>query len=764
MNLKSKVTVIFFLSIVLLITAHLQAQGTKDDYSRAEKFLPQNLSKLAFKLWVSPQWLEDSSKFWYRIDTREGKEFIFVDPEKGIKNKAFDHEKLAKALAEKTGKEVEANKLPFDSIEFGDELKTISFDFEKKKWQCDLSTHEVTTVDEPERDRYESYSPDGKWIAFVKDYNLFIRSADGTVEIPVTTDGAKDHYYGQSVPNARQMVAQKTMNPKQNVAVIWSPGSRKFLYYRVDSRDARRLHFIQAVLPKDIGAKLYSFVYPLPGDLNVPTAELYIFDVASRRSVKIDHKPLHILYYGGPWPMPWWLDDTRMIYDYAQRGWQKITVKSFSADSGAVKDLFVESTDTFIDVWGRDRRTMNENKEILWTSNRDGWNHLYRYDTTDGTLLNQVTKGEWVVRGILHTDDEAGHVYFSGSGKEPGRDPYLQHLYRVDYDGSNLVLLTPEDAEHRVFISPDAKYFVDTFSRTNTVPKTVLRRCSDGELVMELESADIELLLETGWKFPEPFQVKARDGKTDIYGLIYRPSNFDPSKKYPVIDNVYTGPHTFQTPKSFNRMLRLHCMSIAELGFIVVNIDGFGTAKRSKAFHDHANKNLADGGFPDHIAGFKQLAKKYPYMDIDRVGIFGFSAGGYDTAHAMFAHSDFYKVGVAASGNYDHRMDKAWWNEIWMGFPLGDHYIEQSCLTIAHQLKGKLFLAHGELDENVNPYNTIRLVDALMKANKDFDLLIVPNAHHYLGNNPYFIRKRWDFFTRHLHGVEPVEGYKIAEF
>jgi dipeptidyl-peptidase-4 len=743
------------------------AQGTRGDYERAEKFHPSNITRLVFKLEVNPNWIGESPKFWYMNRIRSGKEFILVDSEMGSRGPAFDHARLAAALSAAKGESYKGEDLPFDSIEFVEDGRAIKFRIGEEAWKCNLETYECERAEDATQSEYESHeslSPDGRFLAFVRDYNLVVRCVETGEERTLTHDGCGDYYYSVPVPSVRTMVRQGTEEVEQRVIAYWSPDSKRLFTYRVDAGDAKKLYLVQAVPPEGVRPKLFTFVYPLPGEINVPCAEPIIFDVENGTRTDIPSVRRPILYYGEPWPTPEWLDADRLAFIDFERGWGTVRLVEVDARTGYTRTLIQETSETIIDPNIAGVEYLNSGTELIINSERDGWNHLYLYDAKTGNLKNRITTGEWVVHNVAAVDEDKRQVYFIAGGREAGRDPYLRHLYRINLDGSGLVLLTPEDADHSVSVSPDFKYFVDSYSKVDTVPVSVLRDCKDGKVLLELEKADIESLLAEGWRWPEPFKVKARDGKTDIYGVIYRPVNFDPGKKYPVIDNIYTGPHYVMAPKSFSRMLSRPAQSIAELGFIVINIDGLGTAWRSKEFHNYSYLNLADGGIPDHIAGFKQLAEKYPYMDLDRIGVFGFSAGGYDSAHAIFAHPDFYKVAVAASGNYDHRMDKAWWNELWMDFPVRKHYIEQSCLTIAHQLQGKLFLAHGELDENVNPYNTIRLVDVLIKANKDFDLLIVPNEDHYLDDNPYFVRKRWDFFVKHLLGVEPPQGYVVKEF
>ena len=414
----------------------------------------------------------------------------------------------------------------------------------------------------------------------------------------------------------------------------------------------------------------------------------------------------------------------------------------------------------FIDPWTQLYRHLPARKEFIWSSQRSGYQHLYLYDSDTGEMKNAITQGAMTVRVIRGIDEAKGQLYFEASGGEPNRDPYYRHLYRVNLDGTDLTLLTPEPAEHSTQLSKDFKYIVDTYSTPQTPPISVLRDTHTGKVIREIQRADISQLLAIGWQPPKSFEVLAGDDKTPLYGLMYLPSNFDPNKQYPIIDDIYTGPHNFFTPKSFFTY-GSQANALAELGFIVIKMDGRGTSKRGRAFHEHAFKNLG-GGVDDHVVALKRLATEFNFIDIERVGIFGFSAGGYDTAHAMFKYPDFFKAGVSASGNHDFRVDKAGWNEMWMGFPVTEHWDAQSNLTIAHQLKGKLLLAHGELDPNVHPAATLQLASKLMQANKDFDLMIYPNMGHVLDKHPYFVRQRWDYFVEHLLNVRPPLEYHLS--
>jgi dipeptidyl aminopeptidase/acylaminoacyl peptidase len=432
------------------------------------------------------------------------------------------------------------------------------------------------------------------------------------------------------------------------------------------------------------------------------------------------------------------------------------------ASTGEQKVLVREQADSYMDPGETFYRFVEATGEIIWSSERDGWNHLYIYNRKTGQLENQITQGSWVVRGIEHIDEKNRRVYFLANGREKGEDPYQSHLYSIGFDGKGLQLLSPENANHSVSVSPDGTFFVDNYSRPDLPGEAVLRRTKDGSEVRVLEKTDASELLKTGWKFAEPFQGKAADGTTDLYGLIWRPSNFDSAKKYPIIEFVYTGPQWFFVPKSFASTLWLQ--SMAELGFVVVMVDGRGTAGRSRAFHQFSYRNLG-GSFEDHVAMIKQMAARYPYMDATRVGIFGTSAGGYGAAHAMLAFPEFYKVGVSTSGDHDARLDKAWWNEAYQGYPVQDDYAAQSNVTMAARLEGHLLLEHGDIDDNVHPVETIRFVDALMKANKNFDMLFVPNMFHGESgeHSLYLVRRRWDYFVQYLLGVTPPANFEIKE-
>ncbi|NLY10898.1 MAG: prolyl oligopeptidase family serine peptidase [Firmicutes bacterium] len=740
---------------------------TQEDYKRAESFLPQNMRKLVFGLNITPNWFGESDEFWYKVDTRNGDVFKKVNPQTGEVSLAFDHIKLAAAISKTIGIACTHAKLPFDRFEYIDDGEAIKFWIKDQEWKCTLADYSMTKLSEKteeskENERHEIKSPDGEWVAYVKDYNIFVRSTKTDEEIQLTFDGEEYEHYALPLPGPLESAGLAGHRRRGGwPSIRWSPDSKKIFTYKIDHRDAGRMHLVQSV-PLD-GSKrplLHTYVYPLPGDENVPKASPYILDVAERKQIKVDMEPVQLLYYGGPYNWVYWTEeDDRIIMVRHERGFLDLNVFEINTQTGSTRLMMSQHNDKAVDQ--HDMRVLGDGKEILWVTEEDGWAHIYLYDGKTGELKNQVTSGPWVVRRIERIDEEERVVYFMAGGKEPGRDPYYCHLYRTNLDGTGLSLLTPEDAEHRVSFSPSGKFFVDVFSRVDLPPETVLRD-NTGKLVAHLEKADIERLLATGWQFPERFCVKARDGVTDIYGVLIRPSNFDPNKKYPLIEYNYSGPHTAITPKSFYGVFSQD-QALAELGFVVAIVDGLGMNFRSKAFQDFSYKNLGDGGFPDHIVAFRQLADRYPYIDLSRVGIYGYSAGGYAAAKAILSHPDFYKVAISWAGNVDHRTDKASWCERYMGSVVEEHYEQQSCCALAKNLKGKLYIMHGDMDENVPPASALQLVDALIKANKDFDLLILPNGVHGSGNHPYVVRKRWDYFVEHLLGAVPPKEYSIGE-
>ncbi|HWW02399.1 MAG TPA: prolyl oligopeptidase family serine peptidase [Candidatus Acidoferrum sp.] len=728
-----------------------------------------------YKARIAPHWFQDNTRFWYRNDLRESaKEYIVVDAEQGTREPAFDHQKLAAALSKATGHPYTAERLPFSDIEFIDEGKTILFEAADKTWRCDLGSYECSEqkadaaaeVQKPsaeagralpnaprQRERPANsrgalgtarptpedensrrvLSPDSKWTALVKEHNIYLHSEEDGEEHQLSQDGEEGKSYAR---------------------IGWAPDSQAFVAWRVEPGERKEVYLIESS-PKGGGrAILHHRPYALPGD-KFATYELSIFEVANRKQIKPE-----VDRFEHEWESPrlrWNRDNRHFAYEQEDRGHQRFRVIEVDSHTGTARNIIDESTETFI--WTAHTENVNiryvnwleKTDEMIYVSERDGWRHLYLVDTKEGKIKHLITRGDYVVRGIDSIDEDKRQVWFRASGRNPGQDPYFIQYYRVNFDGTGLVALTDANGNHSGQYSPDRKYLIDTYSRADLAPIHELRRTSDGERVCQFEQADISELKATGWEPPEVFAATGRDGKTDVWGIICRPAKFDPSKRYPVLEQVYAGPQGSYVPKSFSGVRRF--ASLTDLGFVVAQADGMGTANRSKTFHDVCWKNLKDAGFLDRILWHRAVAAKYPWYDITRVGIYGTSAGGQSAAGALLFHPEFYKAAVANSGCHDNRMDKASWNEQWMGYPVGPQYAESSNIDNAGKLQGYLMLVVGEMDENVPPESTYRFVDALIRAGKDFDLLVVPSGGHGAGG-AYGQRRLQDFFLRHLQGIE----------
>ncbi len=732
----------FFLALALAgIAGRAVAQGTVADYQRAA-YADTAYQNKVYDIAIDWDWLSGENKFWYVKAVRGGKEFVLVDVAKKTKGMAFDHQKLARILTDKTKKQVSANRLPFDEVTFKDKGATIEFVVDSVRWSCKLSTYECKSIErlKPSPRRYWGtrpdekngnpvVSPDSLWTAYIKNANLYIRSRRTKEEFRLSNDGADGEYYSANIK--------------------WSPDSKKIMAYKVRPGQTRQIYFVESSPTDQLQPKLQSRDYLKPGDA-LPIRMPQLFLVDEKKHVPIPHHAFSEQY--ALTDFEWRKDSRSFVFEFNQRGHQRYKVIELTAPDGKVNVLVDENCKTFFDYAGKSfRYDVADGQEIIWMSERDGWNHLYLYDAK-GQVKNQITKGDWVVRGVEFVDEKARQLIFAASGRDPGIDPYLRSYYRVNFDGTGLTRLTPPGFDHSVSFSPDRSYFFDISQRSDSPPTYHIRSTKDGSEVMMLEKADASALLATGWRMPEVFSAKGRDGATDIWGHIIKPSNFDPSKKYPVIEYIYAGPHSAHVPKTFNSSFRTW-HQLAELGFIIVQVDGMGTSNRSKAFHDVCWKNIKDAGFPDRILWIKEAARTRPYMDISRVGIFGNSAGGQNSLAALLFHPEFYKVAVSSSGCHDNRMDKIWWNELWMSYPVGPEYAESSNVTHAHKLEGKLLLILGELDDNVDPASTLQVVDKLIKAKKNFDFLF-PGMGHSMGGD-YGERKRRDFFVKHLHGVDP---------
>ncbi|GHV53998.1 peptidase [Bacteroidia bacterium] len=602
----------------------------------------------------------------------------------------------------------------------------------KKVAKQEEEKREARQPDWTHKDTAKVLSPDKQWEAYIHDNNVYVRPVGGKGEIVLSYDGTVRGFYSSRLQ--------------------WSPDSKKLATLKILDVDERRIPLVQSSPTGQLQPILQFRDYAKPGDV-LPVHLPVLFDVAQRKQIPLEtglYANQFYLYLTG-----WRKDSRAFTFEFNQRGHQRYIVAEVNAASGKIHHIADETSNTFLYYNNLERRDLNDGQEMLWISERDGWRHIYLIDGATGETKRQLTKGQWVVRTIDYVDEKAGVVYFYASGLQAEEDPYNKHYCCVNLDGAGFRDLTPENANHEVSFSKDRKYFTDVYSRPDLPPVSLLKRASDASLIAELERCDVSELRAEGLQPVEVFHAKGRDGQTDIWGNIHRPPHFDPSKKYPVVEFIYAGPHDSHVDKVFKPAHHL-VSKLVELGFIVVSIDGMGTSNRSKAFHDVCWKNLKDAGFPDRKLWIQAAAAKYPHMDISKVGIFGWSAGGQNAMGALLFHNDFYKVAVSFCGCHDNRMDKIWWNEQWMGYPVDASYSASSNVDNAPLLKGKLLLINGELDENVDPTSTLQVVNALMKAGKNFDQYYLPAKGHSLGG-PFEIHKLQDYFVKHLKGQEPPE-------
>jgi dipeptidyl aminopeptidase/acylaminoacyl peptidase len=758
------------------------AQGTQADYERALG-LRKQYDAIVGNAAEAPRWVGRTHRLYYRRTVKGGHDFILADVDAKTKQPAFDHAKIAASLSSAVGKPYGALTLPFNAFDFVDTDRAIQFVAENATWRCtiaDSACHKATPAElqdgagrggrgggggrgagagAPGRGGFGDatqqvrLSPDKLREAAIWNYNIVIRdAATGKNETVLSTDGSEG-------------------DPYELNSIAWSPDSNKIAANRVRPGYRREVHYVESSPADQVQPKHTVNVYAKPGDV-LALPQPSIFDVASKREVVVNNA-----LFPNPYDLSrfqWRKDSHAVTFEYNQRGHQAYRVIEVDAATGAARAVISEEPKTFFnyrtangglsDSGKKYRYDVADGKEVIWMSERDGWNHLYLYDGQTGKVKNQITKGDWAVRNVWNVDEQKRQILFSAGGMYPGKDPYFAHYYRINFDGTGLTPLTTADANHNFVFSEDDAFYIDFYSRVDLPPVVEVHKTADASLVDTLEQGDIGELKASGWKPPEVFVAKGRDGKTDIWGNIYRPSHFDPSKKYPIIENIYAGPQGSFVPKNFAAYNTMQ--SIAELGFIVVQIDGMGTSSRSKAFQDVAWKDLGDAGFPDRILWHKAVAAKYPSYDISRgVGIYGTSAGGQSSLGGLLFHGDFYKVAVSASGCHDNRMDKIWWNEQWMGWPIGPEYGASSNVDNAKNLTGDLLLIFGEMDTNVDPSSTLQVVNQLIKHDKNFDLLEIPGANHTSGG-PYGDHKRWDFFVQHLLGVTPprwTDAMKAAE-
>ncbi|MBM3549806.1 MAG: S9 family peptidase [Alphaproteobacteria bacterium] len=781
------------------MTAKSRRVFTHADFARVERHLPWVMAKKVRNAQVLPYWIGGEDRFWYRQEDKAGAVFVMVDAATGRKAPAFDHERLAKGLSQATRQKISANALPFSWFTFTPDLQAIDFTALGKSWRFNLSFGKPDAGQWQPSDA-ELPSPDGVWAAFLKGPDIWIRELATGKERALTTDGAERFAYGKSPDTNLTTITWMRAGVTPPPALFWSPDSKRVLTHRLDERRVKPLHLHQSVPDSgDVRPVVHEIRVSFPGDRDEELAYCHhlAIEVETGKQVFASVTP-QLAGNGSPIERGrlWWDADARIVWilDIGRaEKWSRLL--RFDTHTGKVKVIREERAKTFVEanLTPQDRpnhRVLPGGKEVVWFSQEDGWAQLYLVDAETGANKNRITSGKWVVREVLHVDPVQRTVLFAASGISPRINPYYRQICLAPLDGGPTKVLTPEPTDHHVAtqqprtliavplevhrprphgVSPSGRYVVETQSTLTTVPISYLRDAMDGRVIATLEEADISEVVKSEWRWPEEVKLKAADRKTDIYGAIWLPADFDPKKRYPVLDLIYPGPQRIQTPHhSFtsdaNGMRQfLFPGSYAELGMVVVTIDGRGTPLRSKAFHDHwYGKMETAGGLEDHIAGLKQLAKDRPYMDLDHVGITGHSGGGFASTRAMFQYPEFFKVAVASSGNHDQRGYMQQWGEKYQGLMADTSYAAQVNASIAHRLEGKLMLAYADMDDNVPPALTLQVVDALIKANKDFDLLVMPNHNHLsIYRDGYFIRRSFEYFLRHLVGVAVEPGYVL---
>jgi len=735
---------------------------TAEEYAAAERFLGTTTDPLVFGGTVRPTWL-DGRRFWYTNVIAQGHETVLVDAASRRRARAFDHEAVARALSATAGVPVGAFEL--EAIALDVEGGSVDLTVGRRAFRCSVDGSSCDATGERESPFRSStvVSPDGKREAFIRDYDLWVRELETGEETRLTTDGVEDH--GYATDNAGWTKSDRPV-------LLWSPDSRKIATFRHDARGVGSMYLVSTGVGHP---QLEAWKYPLPEDSVIFRIERIVIDLDGPRVVRLRMTPDqhrsticdHIRCGGTFSDVEWSGDGGELAFVSSSRDHKDAWLRMADPETGDVREVLHERSETFFES-GFNRvnwHVLNDSDEVIWYSQRDDWGHLYLYDLNTGDLKRQITSGSWNVLQLLRIDEETRTLYFTGAGRERG-DPYFQYFYAVGMDGGEPMLLTPDSANHTVSLSPEGGFFVDSWS-TPVVPPVSVVRDLRGREVLALEEADISRLVASGWQPPIPFTVKARDGRTDLYGLMYRPTDFDPRLKYPIINYLYPGPQTGSVgSRSFSAARRDH-QAIAELGFVVVELDAMGTPMRSKSFHAAYYGNMGDNGLPDQVGGIRQLASANPWMDLDRVGIWGHSGGGFASTAGILRYPDFYKVAVSQAGNHDNRTYEDDWGEKWQGLlevnPDGTStYDNQANQLLAKNLKGKLLLAHGTMDNNVPPNNTLELVDALIEANKDFDLIMMTNRRHGFAMEPYMMRRRWDYFVKNLLGAEPPEAFEFG--
>lgn len=735
---------------------------TAADYKRAEQQLRATTKSLVKGSVEQAKWLNDNTLA-YRTLTKAGYQFKVADLAMGTTRIAFNHQAVAQSLSNEQ-QQFQGDDLPFSRLSYSDDGQHFDVVVNKVQYQCAVATSICQKVAMKSKAKNQVLSPDGKQAAFIRDFNLWVVNKASGKERQLTFDGKKD--YGYATNNAG-WIRSKTP------VMLWSPDSKKIATFRQDARDVKSMHLVST----NVGhPNLDSWKYPLPGDKHIFMMERIVIDVENQKTVWLktpaDHQRStitdHVYSRGKMLDVKWNDASDSLAFASVSRDHSTATLRVADPVSGKVSTILSEQASTFFES-GKGKvnwHYLPESNEVIWFSQRSDWGHLYLYDLATGKLKQPITQGQWNVQQVRHIDKTNRVIYFTGRGRE-NSDPYFNYFYRVNMDGTGLTLLTPELADHKIILNEAKTHFVDLYSTPTTPEKSQIRDIN-GKASLALEVSDISELVVTDWRAPEPFVVKDRNGEYDIHGLMYKPSNFDASKKYPVVNYLYPGPQSGSIRGRSFVASRGDNQAMAELGFIVIEIDALGTPMRSKKFHEFYYGNMGDSGVPDQISAIKQLAAKHAWLDLDRVGIWGHSGGGFASTNAILKYPDFYKVAVSGAGNHDNRNYADAWGEKWQALLKENadgttNYDNQANQLVVDGLKGKLLLAHGTLDDNVPPFNTLIVVDALIKANKDFDLLMLPNKRHGFARNPYMMRKRWDYFVEHLMGKTPPKEYQIGE-
>ena len=745
---------------------------TTADYERAESFLGINTADLVQNNILTQYW-QDDDRLIYRRSIESGSDYILVNVQTAQKSPLLDTARLAMELAAYAEEEVEANDLSLSRVHLGEAGEQLEFDFEDQSYVLDLSTYTLNQLAEVSTSEY--FSPDGAAAAFIDEHNLWVRDTASNEATQLTFDGEQD--YGYATNNAGWL-------RDDGPVLLWSPDSSKIATFRHDGRNVGEMYLWSTQVGH---GELDAWRYPLPGDDYIFMIERIVIHLEDEpRIVALNMPPDphrsttsdHIAGRGGVFLDVEWSEDSETLsFVSSSRDHKTAQLQVADLETGEVRPIYREEVETYYESGynAANWRVFPERNDFVWFSEKDNWGHLYLHDLQSGELKLQITEGSWAVLQIQQVDLENQQIYFLGSNREPG-DPYFQYLYRVNFDGTELTNLTPEIANHQISWSESAEYFSDVYSTPNTAPVSVVRNTA-GDTQLVLEETDIGPLITSGWVAPEPFIVKARDQITDLYGLLYKPSNFEETKAYPVLNYLYPGPQSGSVGTRSFRASRNDKQSLAELGFIVVELDAMGTPGRSKSFHDAYYGDMGDNGLPDQIEGIRQLGAVNPWMDLERVGIWGHSGGGFASTAGILRYPDFYKVAVSGAGNHDNRNYEDDWGEKWQGlletFPENNpgegepavttNYDNQANQLLAANLEGKLLLAHGMLDTNVHPSSTMLVVEALIEADKDFDLVVLPNASHGFGNRRYFMKRRWDYFVENLRDLQPPSAFIFAD-